>query len=308
MFFDQPGTTGKLPHYFKYAQKLFEVSEKPETESLAIVTWGLGGVGTVSHRSLVARLSDSIKIKAKPATTLQEVANRWTDLFWNEWSNTLAVQLARVKQLIAKSRTPDEEQELPLLMGLGVGFCVGGCCQADNRNVGAFEILFDPRLAKPSPKPLPIGLPAFLGVPNIMKRLLLGADERLVPDLMKSGKWTGTEADLNTILQNYYLKQSLMPIRDGIDFVHAGIYSTIKGLKFSNLSQLCGGPIEIAVITSDRPFRWVRHKRFDEKPVGNGAISSATIAHGSICRNVRAFQAARMVPPTRPTASFGRPA
>lgn len=151
-------------------------------------------------------------------------------------------------------------------------------------------------------------LAAFLGVPNIMKRLLLGADERLVPDLMKSGKWTGTEAYLNTILQNYYLKQSLMPIRDGIDFVHAGILSTFRGLKFSNLSQVCGGSIEIAVITSDRPFRWVRHKRFDEKPVGNGAISSATIAHGSICRNVRAFQAARMVPPTRPTASFGRPA
>src|ERR1700737_211285 len=139
MFFDQPGTTSKLPHYFKYAQKLFEVSEKPETESLAIVTWGLGGVGTVSHRSLVARLSASIKIKAKPATTLQEVANRWTDLFWNEWSNTLAVQLARVKQLIAKSRTPDEEQELPVLMGLGVGFCVGGCCQVYNRNVRAFR-------------------------------------------------------------------------------------------------------------------------------------------------------------------------
>ena len=107
-------------------------------------------------------------------------------------------------------------------------------------------------------------MPAFWGVPNIMKRLLLGADERLVPDLMKSGKWTGTEADLNAILQNYYLKQSLMPIRDGIDFVYAGIYSTIKGLKFSNLSQVCGGPIEIAVITSDRPFRWVRHKRFHE--------------------------------------------
>jgi hypothetical protein len=134
MFFDQPGTTSKLPHCFNYAQKLFEVSEKPETESLAIVTWGLGGVGTVSHRSSVARLSDGIK--AKPATTLQEVANRWTDLFWNEWSNTLAVQLARVKQLIAKSRTPDEEQELPLLMGLGIGFCVGDAVKLTPATLG----------------------------------------------------------------------------------------------------------------------------------------------------------------------------
>jgi hypothetical protein len=55
----------------------------------------------------------------------------------------------------------------------------------------------------------------------------------------------------------------MLPIRDAIDFVHSSIYSTIKALKFSQFPQVCGGPIEIAVITSDRPFRWVRHKRFD---------------------------------------------
>ena len=48
-----------------------------------------------------------------------------------------------------------------------------------------------------------------------------------------------------------------------IDFVHACIASTIKAMKFSNLAQICGGPIEIAVITTDRRFRWVRHKEWD---------------------------------------------
>jgi len=52
-------------------------------------------------------------------------------------------------------------------------------------------------------------------------------------------------------------------MRDAIDFVHSCISSTIKTLKFSHLSQTCGGPIEIAVITTDRDFRWVRHKEWD---------------------------------------------
>ena len=55
----------------------------------------------------------------------------------------------------------------------------------------------------------------------------------------------------------------MLPIREAIDFVHACIYSTIKAMKFSNFSQICGGPIEIAVITSDRRFRWVLHKDWD---------------------------------------------
>jgi hypothetical protein len=55
----------------------------------------------------------------------------------------------------------------------------------------------------------------------------------------------------------------VLPIRDAVDFVHACIYSTIKALKFSNFSQICGGPIEIATITTDRQFRWVRHKPWD---------------------------------------------
>ena len=54
-----------------------------------------------------------------------------------------------------------------------------------------------------------------------------------------------------------------LPIREAIDWVHASIYTTIQAMKFSHLAPVCGGPVEIAVITTDRPFRWVRHKRLD---------------------------------------------
>lgn len=54
-----------------------------------------------------------------------------------------------------------------------------------------------------------------------------------------------------------------LPMRDAIDYVHSAIYCTIKAMKFSMGPQVCGGPIEIGVITSDRRFRWVRHKPWD---------------------------------------------
>ena len=56
--------------------------------------------------------------------------------------------------------------------------------------------------------------------------------------------------------------RSVLP--EAIDWVHTVIYTTIKAMKFSHYVPICGGPIEIALISSDRKFRWVRHKRFDE--------------------------------------------
>jgi len=59
------------------------------------------------------------------------------------------------------------------------------------------------------------------------------------------------------------LDHASIPIRDAVDFVHTCIHSTIKALKFSRYSQVCGGPIELAVITTDRASRWIKHKGWD---------------------------------------------
>jgi hypothetical protein len=126
---DQPGGPGKLPHYFNYAQKLFEISHVPETETLGIVTWGLGGVGPVSHRTLIGRFADDLK--ATPAITLQDAVTRWIAMFWNEWTTIFKAEHARFKQLYAMpTRTPQEDEELSALFGLGVGFCFAGIVRA----------------------------------------------------------------------------------------------------------------------------------------------------------------------------------
>ena len=48
------------------------------------------------------------------------------------------------------------------------------------------------------------------------------------------------------------------------DFVlHTYLHLTVKMEKFRfKVPPICGGPIEVAFITTDRFFRWVRHKGF----------------------------------------------
>ena len=45
-------------HFFNHTQKLFEVGEN---SSLGLITWGLGALGDISHRTMVAMLDDELK-------------------------------------------------------------------------------------------------------------------------------------------------------------------------------------------------------------------------------------------------------
>jgi hypothetical protein len=115
----------------------------------------------------------------------------------------------------------------------------------------------------------------FWGCPNLIDRLIYGLDTLALGAIVNSGKWSGTDQELIDLLMPFCLGQPRdLPIREAIDWVHAAIYTTIKGMKFSHLAPVCGGPVEIAVITTDRLFRWVRHKSFDAA-IGEGGLLDA---------------------------------
>jgi hypothetical protein len=266
-------TTTYGTNHFNNSQKLFEIGED---STLAAVTWGLGGLQVSSHRTLLAILADDLRIT--PPSSVQDVANRWTDQFWAAYSDPacpMAPFITRCQLLGQKpafdpaanpatpnARTKDEDQEFNNLRnGLVVGFCIAGYVLPD-RAPAAFEILFDPLQGKPTPQQKPQGY-WFWGAPNMILRLLFGCDDELKNSIMTSGMWSGTRADLDALVGKHALAHPIVPIRDAIDFVHTCIVSTIKAFKFSNLSQICGGPVEIGVITTDRNFRWVRHKTWD---------------------------------------------
>lgn len=247
-----------------------QVRSAPTRAAMASV----GGLGTRSYRTFVARLADLLS--ANPPATVEEVALRWVDLFWAEYHLPPIGQLIqRAKQLQAKSpfapgnapaqgsRTEQEENEFAVLsQNLVVGFCIGGHLPA-TRQSEAWVTVFNPLTDKPSPVQLVFGQVGAWGAPNMMQRLFLGYDEELRRELLSCGKWGGTEAELNAILMKYSLNHPILPMRDAVDYVYSCVHSTVKAFKFSNLSQICGGPIEVATITADRRFRWVRHKMLD---------------------------------------------
>lgn len=252
---------GGTRHHYNFGQKVFEFGEKA---SLGIVTWGLGALGPLSYRTLVAEVADGLSDE----DSFEAVVTKWVERFWAEYTNCLGPPLERARELARKQHaelTAEEQRELLGLLQLGVGFCVGGHRPLDRRPK-AFEITFDPRSDKvPVPLPIPLGSTRFWGSPNIINRMLLGIDPQLVHAILASGKWSGAPEELFALVAQTKLGQPVqLPLREAIDWVYASIYATIKTLKFSHLPVICGGPIEIAVISSDRLFRWVRHKRFDE--------------------------------------------
>ena len=249
------GSTGW--HFFNHAQKVFEIGEN---STLAAITWGLAGLGATSYRTLLARLADDLT--AKPATSVVDAAQRWADLFWAEYSAFSYVQRAQALHGMT-TRTPEEEQEfLDIKDQLVVGFCIGGHTLPD-RVTEAFEVVFDPLSGKPTPvQVLPLSH-RWWGVPNIIKRLIDGADDNLVNDILNSPHWQGSDQDLYAIVKNQTLMFPILPIRDAVDFVHTCIRSTGKAMRFTDFPQVCGGTPEVAVITSDRKFRWVTHKAWD---------------------------------------------
>lgn len=260
-------------HYFNHNQKLFELGE---ASTLAALTWGLGSLGTTSYRTLLAELSDDLE--KKPPKDVAEVATRFTPKFWSAYSAQPDVITAMgiCAPLIAKTqhdprvavsptmRTKTEEDTLlELRQKYIVGFCIGGYVLPD-RTPSAFHMQFDPsHTGAPTPNAIPKSSVQFWGAPNIFQRLILGADDNLRKAIQDSPHWTGTPHDVAALVAPHTFGHPVLPIRDAIDFVHACIYSTIKAMKFSNFSQICGGPIELAVITTDRRFRWVRHKEWD---------------------------------------------
>ena len=257
-------------HHYNFAQKIFQIGEN---STLAITMWGLGNIHNVSYRTLIAQFADSLV--GHGAQSMDEVAHRWSEFFWAEYSMNCESVLARARALRSQAtRTPEEQNELDfLLQAFSGGFCIGGYLMHD-RTPSAYEVSYDPTMTRPcSVDRLSIGRNRFWGCPNLINRLLYGIDESLFQKIFQSGKWSGTKSELYELVRPYILGQPFdLPIREAIDWVHASIYTTIRTMKFSHMAPVCGGAVEVAVVTTDRKFRWVRHKTFDSAISEGGTL------------------------------------
>lgn len=244
-------------HYFDFGQKIFELGDDA---TLGIVTWGLGGILHTSYRTLYAEFAD--ELSSNPPASVEDAAERWAAKFHSVYDSAIG---AAHRADASAAQTPEQKAVVEdNRVRLTVGFCLGGIAMP-NRRPAAFEIEFGPdRSAVPRPVQLPMGQPIFRGVPMLIDRMLYGIDLELFDVIAASPSWSGGPSELAKLVQPFLLGQpAMLPLRDAIDWIYSCIHSTIKGVKFSPLPPICGGPVEIAVVTTDRPFRWVKHKNLD---------------------------------------------
>lgn len=249
--------------HFNHAQKLFAVGDRDKA-TLGVVTWGLAEVAGKSHRTIVSLLDHDLC--SRQINSVADAADALIRIVWPQYE-TCSPQIALARTLASIPNKPLElENQLrELKTMLTLGYCIGGTWWKDNTPF-AYEIVFEPTLlAPPVPRHLTSGHFKFWGCPNMIDRVLYGIDGGLLETIRQHAGWKGGDAALDSMVAAGFLSPpDHVPLREAIDFVHAAIYTTIRAFKFSRLPMLCGGPIEIGVVTSDRPFRWVKHKRLDE--------------------------------------------
>ena len=260
------------PHYLNHNQKIFEVGEEGKGR-FGIVTWGLTSFGNVSFRTLIGLLGD--KLAEKEPLSVLDAANIWSNLVWEVYKVAFKYEIDRFRQIehaIKTSLEPVTKYEIKnenkikdelndIFNRIRVGFCIAGYVDRD-RMPHAYEIEFDPTLRSQA-QPKSITRLKHFGNDNIVSRIVGVFDNEIKSSIINSRFWNGDLQDLENILANVKLERNDMTIRDALDFVYFAIYSTIKATKFSTHDKDCGGPIELAVITTDRKFRWVKHKNWD---------------------------------------------
>jgi hypothetical protein len=232
---------GGVVQLLNYGQKIFEVGEHSR---FAVCTWGSGRIGNVSHRTLVARVVNRIDMAQAKVSEVLEV-----------FSQMVAAEYGNGKTT-----------------GI-VGYLLGGC-DPDTHTPHCYWAAIEPG-CQIEWKPMEVGTAQFFGCPEFFSRVFHGFDTklpgRLLAELKKGGlgiKDEQLEQVFNRAFQSAVAPLAAvgfpdLPIREAIDFIHTYLHITIKGFKFRVGPPICGGPIEIAFISTDRPFRWVCHKGFE---------------------------------------------
>ena len=233
-----PEGKGGILQVLSHAQKIFEVGKNSR---LGVCTWGAGTIGEISHRSLIARLSDKV-----------------TEDFTVERA---AQELASMAEPLAKESGVDF-----------VGYCLGGW-DPETYSPKCYKI--ELRQGIKNIEPLSLGVCYFSGMPNFFTRVFRGFDPdlplRLKDELKSLFPQLAANGDFENKFDQLFEKAALpliaegfkdLPIREAIDFIYTYLHITIKATKFKFGAPGCGGPIEIGFISTDRPFRWVRHKSF----------------------------------------------
>jgi hypothetical protein len=244
---------------FTHEQKIYEVGHNG---TLGIANCGLGTLGPVSQRTIVAEFADELENSSHKS--MAEVASAWSQKAWSIYSANVGGMLSASDVEILRSKASSDalihETKQRVIEYAAIIFGVVG--RYGSRAPKAYKVVVHPFLDAP---PEAIEIPKFdlLGARGPGTRFL-GKDIALLETIYASDKWNGSKDELRAVFEAL-APPLILPIsmRDAIDLVYSLVFTTIKSMKFTSQVPTCGGPVEVAVISTDRPFRWVRHKALD---------------------------------------------
>lgn len=226
---------------FEFANKITRIlDEKP----IGVMSWGIGSISDRSIQSLVMEFAYEYDAPASNPYDVKVVADAFLDF---------------IKQRY-ESAYPDKKNQPRL--GLFVGGYSSGQFFSDQFTY-EFPASTDWTVVRPNSADGSLDFGAnWYGLTDALTRLIRGFDPSALDELVKRGvdrgviqKWVNDSvSDLTIVFDG-------MPLQDAIDFANFAAQVVIGRYRFGIGPPLCGGDVDIAVITP-ADFQWAQRKQW----------------------------------------------
>jgi hypothetical protein len=256
-----PGADGKttagILKTYQHVRKLAHLKDYP----IGTLTWGTAVVGPRSIDSLIREYEYGLVSRAEQAARLKTPGAgdpAAPDEQPTDSVRAIAEGLLRHVQPLYRAAFDDEPPDQRPPLGILVGGFSGGQFFPE-------QWLIDlPRSADLQPiRPDVNGQPWFgamwFGLTDAIVRLHWGRDERAIPLLAK--RFNVSTEEIAALLEplQYPVAFTGMPLQDAIDYAVYLVNVVIGRFRFVVGVPLCGGDIDVAVITPGA-FHWVQRK------------------------------------------------
>jgi hypothetical protein len=229
---------------FEFANKVSQFKDY----TIGIMSWGIASISNRSIQSLIMEFEYGY-------ASLQDNA----DFAVKQVADDLLVEFRRLYDAAYPSGS-----EQPLL-----GLYIGGYSARQffsNQYQYEFPRSNDWEIIRPNK---PDGSPDFganwFGQAEPLRRLIKGYDIRSINELVRRGADQAiVQGWIDSNVSELPLIFDGMPIQDAVDFANYAVQVTIGCFRFAGGPPLCGGNIDIAVITP-AAFHWAQRKQWSIK-------------------------------------------
>ena len=226
---------------FEFANKLTRIKDYP----IGAMTWGIASISDRSIPSLIMEWEHGYpSIKNVQSFTVKDVANSLQKFITERYDRVYP----------ASTKRPH--------LGLFIGGYSQGQFFSDQYNCALPK---EPAWKEVRPNKAD-GSPSFganwFGQIDALSRLIHGYDKAGIDELVKRGvdkaivqKWTDDRvSELPLVFDG-------MPLQDAVDFANYAVQLTIGRFRFAVGVPVCGGNVDIAVITPSA-FQWAQRKQW----------------------------------------------